>query len=464
MALKKRKGFSIETKTLRFKLLRNGIDLQETKDAFNELVEFFFIIINTHPEGLDVKDDEPWHFYESLTIGSPTQYVSPLPDAPADFRRAAIRLAMGAYSSWRSNFERWKERPKRHRHHRPPVQPRCFNFNPTFNSSIHKDDDGKSIMLKIRRNNNWVWVKFEYLGYDLPKEENWVKASPTVVLKDNGAWLNFAVQRYVTATGGIKKVIESSNLRICSIDIDLDQNIAICSILESDDNGEVREIARYFVPGYSVHVSRRKLRLGLIAVAMNKTGIIHKGFAAKTWEKIHNGEINEGDRVSAEIVNFAQRHEAKIIVFEHLQNLKPDAKKYSARSNLKRAYWLKSKIFNNVRRIAYQRHSILTARVNPKDTSRYCAFDGEPVCRPPKNLYSDSMIRLLKALGVWGNFKEPLFYQTGARLYQTDTNYKGHSGLNAARRVGLKFLQRKFQSPTLVKVGSGKLQANSSTS
>ncbi len=76
MALKKRKGYAIEHKSLRCKLLRDGIDLTETKLAFNEVVEFYYILVNTHPEGLDIPltEDGDWRFYELLTIGENPKY------------------------------------------------------------------------------------------------------------------------------------------------------------------------------------------------------------------------------------------------------------------------------------------------------------------------------------------------------------------------------------------------------
>ena len=54
MALKRKKGYSIESKTARFTLLRDGFDLDETKTAFNDLVSFYFAAIATHRESVKV--------------------------------------------------------------------------------------------------------------------------------------------------------------------------------------------------------------------------------------------------------------------------------------------------------------------------------------------------------------------------------------------------------------------------
>lgn len=162
MVLKKRKGYAIETKSLRCKLLRDGIDLTETKVAFNEIVQFYYFVVNTDPTAVDIPviENGGWRFYELLTIGEDARYPLPF-ECPVQFRRSAIRKAIGAYQSWRANYTRWLNRPQRQKHHKPPVPPRKFNFSPSFDSGVWKEDTGATILLKIRRNGQWVWVKFE---------------------------------------------------------------------------------------------------------------------------------------------------------------------------------------------------------------------------------------------------------------------------------------------------------------
>jgi hypothetical protein len=53
--------------------------------------------------------------------------------------------------------------------------------------------------------------------------------------------------------------------------------------------------------------------------------------------------------VSARIVQFAIEQQASILVFEHLGNLRPEKGTYSRRSNMKRAYWMKERIFKDSR-------------------------------------------------------------------------------------------------------------------
>src|SRR6266567_7633123 len=105
-----------------------------------------------------------------------------------------------------------------------------------------------------------------------------------------------------------------------------------------------------------------------------KTGIIAEGEQDNVhlWNKIRHKDEQVAHVVSARIVQFAKQHEATILVFEHLGDLKPASGKYSHRGNSKRAFWMKGRIFTYSKYKAYT-EGILTSRVNPRNTSRECA-------------------------------------------------------------------------------------------
>jgi hypothetical protein len=423
--LKKKKGFNIATKSAQSKLLRDGFDLLETKTAFNEVVAFYFALVNTHPEGIDLSASQEggWRYYELLTLGDEARYVFPFNGFPALLRRSAIRRAIGAWSSWHSNYLRWLSRPQKHKHHRPPVQPRHFNFSPSYDAGVWKEDDGESIIIKILVSGQWKWVKFFYQSP--PIDVDWVKGSPSIVCKGKNVYITWTLAKYIPATGGIKKVMAADSNRVCSVDTDLDRHIAICTILETEGNGKVSEVARLFINQRN-HVKLRKRDLGLIASKMQQTGIIDKGFAKKRWQRLHNREVSSGRSYARQITEFALAWGCTVIAFEHLGNLKPVKGKYSRRSNQKRAYWLKSRVYQGTKQIAYQDYGILTTRVNPKNTSRLDPW-GNRVWRSnqfPSNLF---------------DFQN---YQPGANFVGTVNGYIAHSGLNAARNIGLKAIWR----------------------
>lgn len=144
-------------------------------------------------------------------------------------------------------------------------------------------------------------------------------------------------------------------------------------------------------------------------------------------------EIEYSRAVSRELVEFANHWQSDIISFEHLGNLKPKRGKYSRRSNQKRAYWLKGKVYEQVKRIAYQDYAILSTRVSPRNTSRLTPW-GEQLWRgsrfPSTQLEFDN-------------------YLQGAALVATVDGYRAHSGLNAARNVALKAIKRHLHEAEL---------------
>lgn len=235
------------------------------------------------------------------------------------------------------------------------------------------------------------------------------------------------------------QVKQNNGLTVCSVDLNLDGDIAVCTILQSDGKGNVRELATQFVFGNARHQHRRKRLLGKDATAKSKTNAsvtIDKA-NANLWRKLKNRETYEGERVSRRIVEFALMHGATIIVFEHLGNLRPEKGKYSRRSNSKRQYWLKSKVYNRTKDKALADYGILTVRVSPKGTSRVFAYDDSPVFRG--NQISDTGFAFTeKGMGS-------LFLAADGTI--------GNADLNSSRNIGLRYIAKHIEKPTLKQVG-----------
>lgn len=459
MALAKLKGHRIETKTLHTKLLRDGFNLSETNQMFSDVTLFFLLIIKNDPYGAITTGVDEKRYYEPRFFGSEPTQTFPF-DVPQPFRRAALSKACGIYKSWKSNYDNWVARvvarkAKKHgkptKKHRPPVLPTCLKLNATMYSGMFKEDTGTYVMLKILVGSQWKWVKFTYQSAPISPE--WKKSTPAIITKSDGSvWLNWTIERYQVATGGIKTVMQDGN-RICSVDTDLDGEIMKAVVLDVDADGSVNELARTTLNGHRSHVKRRKLRLGKIAKSMSKTGIVNKGFASTRWEQIKRSEREAANQLSSELIDFAQRWGCAVIVFEFLGNLKPQKGRYSKRSNTKRAYWLKSKVMDEVARKARQNHNILIAKVNPRNTSKLSAKDGSEVLRTNDMDVAELIANNPK---VWDTFKLTEGYHPGS-LAVTRNSYLINSGYNAARNIGIKFLARYYESPTLVTEGFGRV-------
>ena len=98
-------------------------------------------------------------------------------------------------------------------------------------------------------------------------------------------------------------------------------------------------------------------------------------FARDLWDKMSNFNNDIAHQVSRQIVEFAKQHGAIIIIFEHLDNLKPSKGTKSHWLNQKFIFWVKGRIFRYTRYKALH-EGIITCRVSPKNTSARCPYCG----------------------------------------------------------------------------------------
>src|SRR5260370_36136486 len=165
---------------------------------------------------------------------------------------------------------------------------------------------------------------------------------------------------------------------------------------------------------------------------------------ADLWNKIRNTDEQVAHLVSTRIVQFAQQHEATVLVFEHLGNLKPAKGKYSRRSNSKRAFWMKGRIFNYCKYKAYNA-GIITSRVNPRNTSRECARCHSIVARYTEGKLAEGYtygapLVLCHQCGMRGNSDRNASLVIGQRLverYQKPSKEKPHTLRRVSKDTGV---------------------------
>src|SRR5260370_25212386 len=299
---------------------------------------------------------------------------------PAYFRRAAINAALGSARSFYANLKKWRTRKekaeakkprkgkKKPFSERPPVPPRSWNKSVHLYAGMWKERSGSSILLKVWTGSCWSWVKVRTLGRDLPA--GFELQSPALVRRGQKWWLHTPIEKPLTAQPTIAEQITQTETKICSVDLNLNEQLAVCTV----QTVEGTILATRFIGGGREIAGFRKRLLGRIARNRSQTGIIEENEQdnADLWVKSRNADEQIAHLVSARIVQFATEQGASILVFEHLGNLKPQKGKYSHRGNVKRAFWMKGRIFKYAKYKAYN-VGILTSRVNPRNTSRECA-------------------------------------------------------------------------------------------
>ncbi len=179
------------------------------------------------------------------------------------------------------------------------------------------------------------------------------------------------LEKQFKSPGKIEKQIKTAaSTCLCAVDLNINEQLAVCTIRTVEGS----TLATLFIGGGQRVSGFRKKLLGRLACNRKQTGILAQGEQdnADLWRKIRNKDEPLAHLVSSRIVQFAKEHEATLLVFEHLGNLKPEKGKYSKRGNSKRAFWMKGRIFKYCKYKAYSA-SILTSRVSPRNTSRECA-------------------------------------------------------------------------------------------
>ncbi len=418
---------------------------------FNQVAAFYFEVIAAHEKILDLKDQDALPALEKLTHATKKNPHPVLPlsaigkDIPAMFRRAAIHAALGSARSFSAHLKKWRTRRAKMLAkgkkflERPPVPPRSWNKSAIFYFGQWKERRGSSILLKVWTGSCWSWLKVRLTGRELPNKAE--AGSPSLVRRGKQWWLHTPVEKQFQRPQKIEtQVTMDANTRICAVDLNLNEHLAVCTV----QTVEGTILATCFIGGGREISGFRKQLLGRIARKRSKTGLIAEGEQdnADLWRKIKNVDDQNAHLVSARIVQFAQAQQASILVFEHLGSLKPTRGKYSHRGNTKRAYWMKGRIFKYAKYKAYN-VSILTSRVNPRNTSRECACCHGLVVRyaeghPVEGYTPGTPLTLCQTCRMRGNADRNASLVIGQRLiarYQEPFKEKPHAPVRCAGRV-----------------------------
>ena len=429
------------TKTIREVLqypLQYAHCFAENQALFNCVVAFYFEVIQAHEEILSLKNKEALTALEKLTHATeksphPIMPLAALaPAIPAYFRRAAINAALGSARSFFSSLKKWRLRKEKYEanqlkkgkkrpfRERPPVPPRTWNKSTPFYAGLWKERSHHSIMLRVWTGSCWSWLKVGVLSQDIP--DGFERGSPQLVRKGKQWWLHTPIEKPFAVPAKAIEQIVTKETRICSVDLNLDRHLAVCSV----QTVEGTILATSFIGNGTAIAGFRKRLLGRIARNRSQTGIIAEDEQdnADLWCKIRNVDEQITHLVSARIVQFALEQQASILVFEHLGNLRPEKGTYSRRSNTKRAYWMKGRIFRYSNYKAWNAGGIITCRVNPRNTSRECHRCHAPV------------IRYHAGQAVEG-------YTPGAPLVLCpECQMRGHADRNASLVIGRRLIER----------------------
>ena len=455
MALKKQKGhFQVNESIESVVSTKKPEYIKLTQDLFNLTVMFYVSKMSADIESfLNTSSDKLYYVYEKLIFDSDLKTSK----IPQGFRRAALKKAAGVVKSWHTNFQRWKKKIENSRDcktlkksrrlkkkaGKPPALPQSTNFPVQIYSSMFKEDTGESLVVKLWTGTTWQWSKVNYTCRELPF--GYVKGTFSLIYSDYSLLLVWVIQKNTASKGTLLDHVQATGkLRVLSIDLNLDDPIVLAKVLEgNEDTSVVVELATLRISGNNRLNHLRKRYLGLIAKAKGFTNthteldkFVAKDMCCNWWKKIKNLEKEIVEQISHQIVEFSNKYDCQLIVFENLKSLKPSRKKYSRRSNTKRSYWVAKKIQLRTQEKALNRYSIYTTRVNPAYTSVTDATTGDKCLRGQQvgslNLY--------------------LWRESGlGKLVKSKNGFIHDASENAALNIGLKYLAAKFEKPMMYK-------------
>ena len=160
--------------------------------------------------------------------------------------------------------------------------------------------------------------------------------SPVLVRRGAQWWLHTSMEKTFSSPPKIAEHLTNTETRICAVDLNLDQHVAVCTI--QTVAGTILA-TRFIGEGRAISGTRRE------TVRTDRTPPItdwhprreRTGQCRLAARKIRHMDEHVAHLVSARIVQFACEQGASILVFEHLGNLRPEKGKYSHRGNSKRA-------------------------------------------------------------------------------------------------------------------------------
>lgn len=407
-------------KTAKLKILGSHI-IEPTIRIYREALSFVIDVCYKEKAGwLTLGGKNRCSYIEKLihaTSGNPNpryiEFDKKFYKMPTYLRRAIINQAIGIVNSYLALCDRYIDKKTKALHEgkkftdKPPRLSydhdsfpalykgnmfEIFDINGTCRIKLFIDNDWKYVDISFDNRALYSSKTFRFDGYTMD--------SPTLVFKSKRFYL------YVP----FYKNVELSKEQDIVVGVDLGlTNSAVVSAMRKD--GTV--IDRLFInqPKEKDHL---KYQLDRLNKAHSMSG--HKNKKPNIWRKINNLIGAIAIQTANDIVDFAKKNNAKVIVFEHLhfKDRKGDKKKKKLRA--KTQYWTKSRIQDMVKNKAHSM-GIRFSRVNARNTSAL-AFDGSGYVRR--------------------NSKGDIATFTTGKIYHADLN----ASYNIAARYFLRELER----------------------
>lgn len=297
------------------KMLHYNHIFDDTVAIYRRAVAFFLDVCKQEWADISVlSGKERNNYMEHLTIQT-KKNPNPAYDfnacaykRPSYLRRTAIQEALGAYSSYASNHEKWVNNGKQSKE---PKLTYDRNTMPTLykgNMFIRTGSD--TARVKVYHRKDWVWLDVCLCKQDVKYIEKHCLSDPNTVQKNpklkkcGKCWhLVFPFAKSATFED-----VAIEDRMICAVDLGINQN-AVCSIMQSD--GTV--VARKFI-NFATEKDHLYKALGRQKKAQQygnrKTPVL--------WKHVNDINQDISRKTAGVIMDFAVLYNVDGIVFEYL--------------------------------------------------------------------------------------------------------------------------------------------------
>ncbi|WP_152656715.1 RNA-guided endonuclease TnpB family protein [Oceanobacillus sp. CFH 90083] len=407
-----------QTKTIKHKIIsQSSKTFEPTLAIYREALSFLVDVIHTEwtvLEGLSTK--ELVNAVEKLTHHTKTNscpkydFDAAFYKFPSYLRRAAISKGYGIVKSYRSNYQNWLDAKSESVlggkcfKKKPPVLSVKHQAFPVFyKGNMFQQVSGNQARIKVFLDNDWMWVTITFHNKNRKNRgiDGWKENNPVLVKTGKKYFIHFSYGKNIklNKTKLKEQVIVSVDLGIT--------NSAVCCAMRSD--GTV--IGRKFI-NQPVEKDRMYTKINKLKKVQRHSGYVH---APNYWRRINGLKKHIVHHTSSEIIKFAVDHQADVIAFEYLGNMKFPEGMYGAK-NLRHKvhHWSKLGIQRKVEEMAHYK-GMRIRRVSAKYTSAL-AFDGSGE--------------------VKRNHKKDLATYPNGKVY--------HADLNASYNIGARYFIREF--------------------
>ena len=282
------------------------------------------------------------------------------PNFPSYYRRAAITAAIGAVSSYKSNYANWEEAGRKGEAPKlgVPHQPAPF-----YNSNMFKWEEGYPVQAKLKvlvdGESTWDWITVDLRLTDVRYIKHHcveMKRSAPTLRRRGKVWqLNFAftLNSELTST-------PIGEQRILGVDLGVNTDATVV-VMESDGTVVAREFIDFAADKGSMYH-----RLGYVRRAQSKGA----RELSRLWGFVNDANERLSVKISQAIVDVAIKYSCEVIVFEYLDM----TGKIRGSRKQRLAIWRKRDVQKRVEHLAHK-WGMRFSRVCAWNTSRL-AHDG----------------------------------------------------------------------------------------